>query len=546
MSSPTESTSAPKSPAAASSNSPNSTSTAADPAAEPTSTPASAPASASAAPAAAAAATSSSSTAGGPPANTPAAAPTAATIANSSNPDAYEHVHAPGQTDQDGLTLRALVSSKEAGVIIGRGGATIAQVRQDANVKAGVSKVVPGVPDRVLSIGGTVESVAKAYSIVARTILENPVPSAAAAAAAAAAQQQQQQQQVEGGGAAAAPATNTTTTTTTTAALNPSASASIRLLISHLLIGSVIGKGGSKIRQIQELAHARMVASKEMLPQSTERIVEVTGQPEAVRLAVQEIAKCLIEDWDRSQGTVLYHPGAEGLGGAAAVPGAAAAGSGAALGSGNNHNSGAFSSSHPHHQQHQQQQQQQGGGFSGRQQGPGGASRGGVLAPGAYGVRNGPGGGGRRGGGGGGGNYHHHQQQQQQQHSGASAPGASSSGAGLAGTVVGNESDPNWREQKISIPSDMVGCIIGRGGTKINEIRRQSGSRISIAKTAHDETGERMFVISGLPENNEKALFLLYNQLESEKERRVQSVQEEQAQQQQQQQQAQNGNKASE
>jgi len=36
-----------------------------------------------------------------------------------------------------------------------------------------------------------------------------------------------------------------------------------------------------------------------------------------------------------------------------------------------------------------------------------------------------------------------------------------------------------------------------------------------------------MFVISGLPENNEKALFLLYNQLESEKERRVQSVQEE-------------------
>ena len=44
------------------------------------------------------------------------------------------------------------------------------------------------------------------------------------------------------------------------------------------------------------------------------------------------------------------------------------------------------------------------------------------------------------------------------------------------------------------------GCIIGRGGTKINEIRRLSGSKISIAKTAHDDTGERMFVISGLPE----------------------------------------------
>jgi len=96
---------------------------------------------------------------------------------------------------------------------------------------------------------------------------------------------------------------------------------------------------------------------------------------------------------------------------------------------------------------------------------------------------------------------------------------------GSAGDVA--SSDPNYREQKISIPSDMVGCIIGRGGSKINEIRRLSGSKISIAKTAHDDTGERMFVIAGTSDCNEKALFLLYNQLESEKERRVQSVVEE-------------------
>lgn len=66
-------------------------------------------------PAAAAAPSTSPASAtspGGPPANTPAAAPTAATIANSGNPDA---IHQPGQTDDDGLTLRALVSSKEAG-----------------------------------------------------------------------------------------------------------------------------------------------------------------------------------------------------------------------------------------------------------------------------------------------------------------------------------------------------------------------------------------------------------------------------------------------
>jgi heterogeneous nuclear rnp K-like protein 2 len=67
-----------------------------------------------------------------------------------------------------------------------------------------------------------------------------------------------------------------------------------------------------------------------------------------------------------------------------------------------------------------------------------------------------------------------------------------------------------------------VGCIIGRGGSKINEIRQQSGAKISIAKDAHDESGERMFTITGSSEALEKALFLLYGQLEGEKEKRIQ------------------------
>lgn len=59
------------------------------------------------------------------------------------------------------LTLRALVSTKEAGVIIGKGGANVAELRDRSGVKAGVSKVVPGVHDRVLSVSGTLEGVAK-------------------------------------------------------------------------------------------------------------------------------------------------------------------------------------------------------------------------------------------------------------------------------------------------------------------------------------------------------------------------------------------------
>jgi heterogeneous nuclear rnp K-like protein 2 len=64
-----------------------------------------------------------------------------------------------------------------------------------------------------------------------------------------------------------------------------------------------------------------------------------------------------------------------------------------------------------------------------------------------------------------------------------------------------------------------------------------SGSRISIAKVPHDETGERMFTIVGNAEQTETALVLIFNQvrwkelsacgtkltrqLESEKQRRT-------------------------
>jgi heterogeneous nuclear rnp K-like protein len=70
------------------------------------------------------------------------------------------------------LTLRAIVSSKEAGVIIGKGGKNVADLRDETGVKAGVSKVVQGVHDRVLTITGGCEPISRAYSIVARALLE--------------------------------------------------------------------------------------------------------------------------------------------------------------------------------------------------------------------------------------------------------------------------------------------------------------------------------------------------------------------------------------
>lgn len=62
------------------------------------------------------------------------------------------------------LTLRALVTTREAGVIIGKGGKNVAEVREVANVKAGVSKVVSGVHERILTVSGQLDAVAKVGS----------------------------------------------------------------------------------------------------------------------------------------------------------------------------------------------------------------------------------------------------------------------------------------------------------------------------------------------------------------------------------------------
>jgi heterogeneous nuclear rnp K-like protein 2 len=68
-------------------------------------------------------------------------------------------------TEEDQLTLRALVSTKEAGVIIGKGGRNVADLRDSTGVKAGVSKVVQGVHDRVLTVSGSLEAVAQVTNI---------------------------------------------------------------------------------------------------------------------------------------------------------------------------------------------------------------------------------------------------------------------------------------------------------------------------------------------------------------------------------------------
>ena len=87
-------------------------------------------------------------------------------------PDGEQAPRTEEEYAQSQLTLRAIVSSKEAGVIIGKAGKNVADLRDETGVKAGVSKVVQGVHDRVLTVTGGLDGLAKAYAIVAKGLLE--------------------------------------------------------------------------------------------------------------------------------------------------------------------------------------------------------------------------------------------------------------------------------------------------------------------------------------------------------------------------------------
>ena len=59
------------------------------------------------------------------------------------------------------LTVRCLVSMKDAGVIIGRGGKSIRETRESSSTRINVSDLIQGATERILSVTGEPDSVAR-------------------------------------------------------------------------------------------------------------------------------------------------------------------------------------------------------------------------------------------------------------------------------------------------------------------------------------------------------------------------------------------------
>jgi heterogeneous nuclear rnp K-like protein len=227
-------------------------------------------------------------------------------------------------------------------------------------------------------------------------------------------------------------------------------------------MGSVIGKGGSKIKEIQEASGAKLNASEGMLPGSTEvwsnlilnpqghlftllqRVLSVSGVADAIHIATYYVGNILIEANERhptNARETIYRP----------TPYQRRPGPGPGPGPAPSYGAPpSYPPGYPPPMPHQ-------------------------IPPGnPYGP-----------------------------------PPVATPGAPL-------------QTQQIYIPNDLVGCIIGKGGSKINEIRHLSASTIKIMEpgaTANGQPapggssgseGERLVVITGAPANIQMAVQMLY------------------------------------
>lgn len=365
----------------------------------------------------------------------------------------------PTQDESQWIHLRSVISSSEAATVIGKGGENVSQIRRLAGAKCTVSDYSRGAVERILTVSGAQDAVAKAFGLIIRTLNNENLD---------------------------APSTAQSKTYP------------LRLLIPHILIGSIIGKSGVRIREIQEASGARLNASDACLPLSTERSLVVLGVADAVHIATYYIAVTLVEQLTERFGGPAASAYATRSGGpAGVVPGGMQVVPYVPQPAG-----GQFG--HPEiYRRHGTQPPQQ--------------QRGGAYAP-----------------------YAHQAPQPAQpypqQAAFANSPGPRQPSYG------GHQPQPSYGQmpqpgphgqphpqmpssmpgqpitQQIFIPNDMVGAIIGKGGAKINEIRHLSGSVIKINEP-QDNSNERLVTITGTQECNQMALYMLYSRLESEKHR---------------------------
>ncbi|XP_048356631.1 poly(rC)-binding protein 3 isoform X15 [Paroedura picta] len=294
------------------------------------------------------------------------------------------------------LTIRLLMHGKEVGSIIGKKGETVKKMREESGARINISE--GNCPERIVTITGPTDAIFKAFAMIAYKFEEDIINSMS----------------------------NSTATSKPPVTL--------RLVVPASQCGSLIGKGGSKIKEIRESTGAQVQVAGDMLPNSTERAVTISGTPDAIIQCVKQICVVMLEAYT--------------IQGQYAIP-------------------------HPDQLTKLHQLAMQQTPFTPL----------GQTTPAFPGEK---------------------------------LPLHSSEEAqNLMGQSAGLDASPPASTHELTIPNDLIGCIIGRQGTKINEIRQMSGAQIKIAN-ATEGSSERQITITGTPANISLAQYLINARLTSE------------------------------
>ncbi|XP_021244178.1 poly(rC)-binding protein 3-like isoform X19 [Numida meleagris] len=167
------------------------------------------------------------------------------------------------------LTIRLLMHGKEVGSIIGKKGETVKKMREESGARINISE--GSCPERIVTITGPTDAIFKAFSMIALKFEED---------------------------------INASMTNSTVTSKPP---VTLRLVVPASQCGSLIGKGGSKIKEIRESTGAQVQVAGDMLPNSTERAVTISGTPDAIIQCVKQICVVMLESPPKGA-TIPYRP----------------------------------------------------------------------------------------------------------------------------------------------------------------------------------------------------------------------------------------------
>ncbi|KAK6617486.1 hypothetical protein RUM44_005074 [Polyplax serrata] len=175
------------------------------------------------------------------------------------------------------LTIRLIMQGKEVGSIIGKKGEIVKRFREESGAKINISD--GSCPERIVTVTGPTNAIFKAFSLICKKFEEISL------------QFQELQSGGSGGGSMGIPKPPIT----------------LRLIVPASQCGSLIGKGGSKIKEIREVTGASIQVASEMLPNSTERAVTISGTSEAITQCIYHICCVMLESPPKGA-TIPYRP----------------------------------------------------------------------------------------------------------------------------------------------------------------------------------------------------------------------------------------------